>query len=98
MQRHHSSGSSSGSAGGSSSNAALSLVSSSSAASAGCGTPSGGSELRLIPSDAVILLRRLGEGEFGEVYRGRLHVDNGINEEVAVKVSVYSCFLSFHFV
>ena len=44
------------------------------------------SEIRMIPSEAVILLYRLGEGEFGEVYRGRLHLDNGQMEEVAVKV------------
>ncbi|KER32163.1 hypothetical protein T265_12862, partial [Opisthorchis viverrini] len=42
-------------------------------------------ELRLVPSDAVILLYRLGEGEFGEVYRGQLHLDNGTTQEVAVK-------------
>ncbi|VDP63630.1 unnamed protein product [Schistosoma curassoni] len=51
------------------------------------GSTTGSGELRLIPSDAVILLYRLGEGEFGEVYRGRLHLDNGIVQEVAVKVS-----------
>ncbi|GAA55551.1 Tyrosine-protein kinase htk16 [Clonorchis sinensis] len=45
-------------------------------------------ELRLVPSDAVILLYRLGEGEFGEVYRGQLHLDNGTTQEVAVKVLV----------
>ncbi len=44
-------------------------------------------ELRLIPSDAVILLYRLGEGEFGEVYRGQLHLDNGATQDVAVKVN-----------
>ncbi|CAL8099188.1 unnamed protein product [Calicophoron daubneyi] len=48
----------------------------------------GAGELRLVPSDAVILLYRLGEGEFGEVYRGQLHLDNGISQEVAVKVLV----------
>ncbi|CAH8589118.1 unnamed protein product [Schistosoma bovis] len=52
------------------------------------GSTTGSGELRLIPSDAVILLYRLGEGEFGEVYRGRLHLDNGIVQEVAVKVLV----------
>ncbi|CAH8852741.1 unnamed protein product [Trichobilharzia szidati] len=52
------------------------------------GSTSGSGELRLIPSDAVILLYRLGEGEFGEVYRGRLHLDSGIIQEVAVKVLV----------
>ncbi|TNN06742.1 Tyrosine-protein kinase HTK16 [Schistosoma japonicum] len=52
------------------------------------GSTSGAGELRLIPSDAVILLYRLGEGEFGEVYRGRLHLDSGIVQEVAVKVLV----------
>lgn len=52
------------------------------------GSGAGAGELRLIPSDAVILLYRLGEGEFGEVYRGRLHLDNGITQEVAVKVLV----------
>lgn len=48
---------------------------------------SGAGELRLVPSDAVILLYRLGEGEFGEVYRGQLHLENGNTQEVAVKVS-----------
>ncbi|CAH8565306.1 unnamed protein product [Heterobilharzia americana] len=52
------------------------------------GSTSGAGELRLIPSDAVILLYRLGEGEFGEVYRGRLHLDSGMIQEVAVKVLV----------
>lgn len=47
-------------------------------------------ELRLVPSDAVILLYRLGEGEFGEVYRGQLHLDSGNRQEVAVKVGFYS--------
>ncbi|THD23626.1 Tyrosine-protein kinase [Fasciola hepatica] len=49
---------------------------------------SGSGELRLVPSDAVILLYRLGEGEFGEVYRGQLHLENGNTQEVAVKVLV----------
>ena len=49
--------------------------------------PSTGTELRLIPSDAVILLYRLGEGEFGEVYCGKLHLENGQTQDVAVKVS-----------
>ncbi|VDQ00067.1 unnamed protein product [Trichobilharzia regenti] len=53
------------------------------------GSTSGSGELRLIPSDAVILLYRLGEGEFGEVYRGRLHLDSGLIQEVAVKMLYY---------
>ncbi|KAF8567083.1 hypothetical protein P879_03314 [Paragonimus westermani] len=52
------------------------------------GSCAGSGELRLVPSDAVILLYRLGEGEFGEVYRGQLHLDNGTSREVAVKVLV----------
>ncbi|KAH9285373.1 Tyrosine-protein kinase HTK16 [Echinococcus granulosus] len=50
-----------------------------------------GTELRLIPSDAVILLYRLGEGEFGEVYCGKLHLENGTTQDVAVKVLVQPC-------
>lgn len=53
-----------------------------------------GTELRLIPSDAVILLCRLGEGEFGEVYCGKLHLENGTTQDVAVKVSPDLIFLS----
>ncbi|KAL7062744.1 hypothetical protein AAHC03_029 [Spirometra sp. Aus1] len=65
--------------------------SSSSSAGAATTTAGSGGELRLIPSDAVILLYRLGEGEFGEVYRGQLHLDNGTTEDVAVKVLVQPC-------
>ncbi|VDM16444.1 unnamed protein product [Hydatigera taeniaeformis] len=50
-----------------------------------------GTELRLIPSDAVILLCRLGEGEFGEVYCGKLHLENCTTQDVAVKVLVQPC-------
>lgn len=55
--------------------------------SSALGAAGGGTELRLIPSDAVILLYRLGEGEFGEVYCGKLHLENGVTQDVAVKVS-----------
>ncbi|KAM7540368.1 hypothetical protein Aperf_G00000042277 [Anoplocephala perfoliata] len=57
----------------------------------GGGGISSGTELRLIPSDAVILLYRLGEGEFGEVYCGKLHLENGVTQDVAVKVLVQPC-------
>ena len=54
--------------------------------------PQTSTELRLIPSDAVILLYRLGEGEFGEVYCGKLHLENGQTQDVAVKVSLTTFF------
>ncbi|CAH8526419.1 unnamed protein product [Schistosoma turkestanicum] len=90
--KHHNSSSSSGVSGMSSSGGGLLPVAAglqlTASGSACLGSTSGSGELRLIPSDAVILLYRLGEGEFGEVYRGRLHLDNGIIQEVAVKVLV----------
>ncbi|VDD80259.1 unnamed protein product [Mesocestoides corti] len=71
--------------------ASAGLSASSNSAAATAAAAASGTELRLIPSDAVILLYRLGEGEFGEVYCGKLHLDNGSSEDVAVKVLVQPC-------
>ncbi|PAA89541.1 hypothetical protein BOX15_Mlig008106g2 [Macrostomum lignano] len=46
----------------------------------------GGGDLPLIPANQVILLARLGEGEFGEVFSGRLTRGDSAVQEVAVKV------------
>lgn len=61
---------------------------------------SAGGQLRLIPCESVILLYRLGEGEFGAVYHGQLiTTTTGPNQpqqsvDVAVKVSITPFLIS----